>query len=105
MVEFGDDGRVRRFVIKQREPTGLEYSWAAAVWTPAFTRFLHDYLEECLRSGEAQRRELFVGDVMQAAVDRGMHVDAEAFPSGGYLDIGSPEILERLHRGELALPR
>ena len=105
MVEFADDGRVRRFVIKQREPTGLEYSWAAAVWTPAFTRFLHDYLEECVRSGEAQRRELFVGDVMQAAVDRGMHVDAEPFPSGGYLDIGSPEMLERLHRGELSLPR
>jgi glucose-1-phosphate thymidylyltransferase len=104
MVEFAADGRVRRFVIKQREPTGLEYSWAAAVWTPAFTRFLHDYLEESLRSGEAQRGELFVGDVMQAAVDRGMHVDAEAFASGGYVDIGSPEMLERLHRGELTLP-
>jgi glucose-1-phosphate thymidylyltransferase len=103
MIEIEDTGRVPRFVIKQRE-TSLRYSWAVAVWKPTFTQFMHDYLDEAIRSGEAMRRELSVGDVMQAAVNRGMHVDSITFSDGGYVDIGSPEILETIHRGQLALP-
>jgi glucose-1-phosphate thymidylyltransferase len=103
MIEIEGTGRVRRFVIKQRE-TSLRYTWVAAVWTPTFTQFMHDYLDEGIRSGEATRRELSVGDVIQAAVNRGMHVDSVTFSDGGYVDIGSPEMLERIHRGELALP-
>jgi glucose-1-phosphate thymidylyltransferase len=102
MVEIERTGRVRRFVIKQRE-TSLRYTWVAAVWTPTFTQFMHDYLDDAMRSGEATRREVFVGDVMQAAIDRGMHADSVIFCDGGYVDIGSPEMLERIHRGELAL--
>jgi glucose-1-phosphate thymidylyltransferase len=103
MIEIEGTGRVRRFVIKQRE-TSLRYTWVVAIWMPMFTQFMHDYLDEAIRSGEATRRELFVGDVMQAAIDRGMHVDSVTFSEGGYVDIGSPEMLERIHRGELALP-
>jgi glucose-1-phosphate thymidylyltransferase len=103
MVEIEGTGRVRRFVIKQRE-TSLRYTWVAAVWRPTFTQFMHDYLDEAIRSGEATRRELSVGDVIQAAINRGMHVDSVTFSDGGYVDIGSPEILESIHRGELALP-
>jgi glucose-1-phosphate thymidylyltransferase len=103
MIEIDGTGRVRRFVIKQRE-TSLRYAWVVAVWTPKFTQFMHDYLDEAIRSGEATRRELFVGDVMQAAIDRGMHIDSVTFPAGGFVDIGSPEMLEKLHRRELALP-
>src|SRR5215211_6507190 len=102
MIEIEGTGRVRRFVIKQRE-TSLRYTWVTAVWTPTFTQFMHDYLDEAIRSGEATRRELFVSDVMQTAIDRGMHVDSVTFFDGGYVDIGSPEILERVHCGELAL--
>jgi glucose-1-phosphate thymidylyltransferase len=103
MIEIESTGRVRRFFIKQRE-TSLRSAWVAAVWTPTFTQFMHDYLDEAIRSGEATQRELYVGDVMQAAIDRGMHVDSVSFSDGGYVDIGSPEMLERIHRGELALP-
>jgi glucose-1-phosphate thymidylyltransferase len=73
MVEIESTGRVRQFFIKQRE-TSLRYTWVAAVWTPTFTQFMHDYVDEAIRSGEATRRELYVGDVMQAALDRGIHV-------------------------------
>jgi glucose-1-phosphate thymidylyltransferase len=102
MIEVEASGRVRRLFIKQRE-TSLRYTWVVAVWTPAFTQFMRDYLNDAIRSGEAMRRELFVGDVIQAAIDRGMHVDSVTLSAGGYVDIGSPEILERIHRGELAL--
>jgi glucose-1-phosphate thymidylyltransferase len=103
MVEIESTGRVRRFFIKQRE-TSLRYAWVAAVWTPTFTQFMHDYVDEAIRSGEARRRELYVGDVMQAALDYGIHVDSVSFCDGGYVDIGSPEMLERIHRGALGLP-
>jgi glucose-1-phosphate thymidylyltransferase len=103
MIEIESTGRVRRFVIKQSE-TSLRYAWVVAVWRPTFTQFMHDYLDEAMRSGEATRRELFVGDVMQGAIDCGVYVDSVTFPDGGYVDIGSPEMLERIHRRELALP-
>jgi glucose-1-phosphate thymidylyltransferase len=103
MIDIEGTGRVRRFVIKQRE-TSLRYTWVAAVWTPTFTQFMHDYLDEAIRSGEARRRELSVGDVIQAAVAHGMYVDSVTFSHGGYVDIGSPEMLESIQRGELALP-
>jgi glucose-1-phosphate thymidylyltransferase len=103
MIEIESTGRVRRFFIKQRE-TSLRYAWVAAVWTRTFTQFMHDYLDEAIRSSEATQRELYVGDVMQAAIDRGMHLDSVSFPDGGYVDIGSPEMLERIYRSELRLP-
>ena len=103
MIELADTGRVRRFVIKQSE-TNLIYAWVAAVWTPAFTQFMHDYLHVAVCSGEATRREFFVGDVMQAAIDRGMYVDSVTFANGGYVDIGSPEMLAKIYRGKLDLP-
>lgn len=102
MVEFEDAGRVRN--VLEKDDTSLRYSWVAAVWAPAFTQFMHDYLDETLRSGEALKRELSVGDVIQAAIDRGMHVDSVAFPEGGYVDIGTPEMLDRIQRGEIRLP-
>jgi glucose-1-phosphate thymidylyltransferase len=103
MVEIESTGRVRQFFIKQRE-TSLRYAWVAAVWTPSFTQFMHNYVDEAISSGEATRRELYVGDVMQAALNRGIHVDSVSFCEGGYVDIGSPEMLEKIHRGTLGLP-
>ena len=103
MIEVDGTGRVHQLVIKQPE-TSLRYAWVAAVWMPTFTQFMHDYLDEAIRSGETTQRELFVGDLMQAAIDRGMYVDSVTFSDGGYVDIGSPEMLEKIHRGQLALP-
>ncbi|MFV9504250.1 MAG: sugar phosphate nucleotidyltransferase [Oscillochloridaceae bacterium umkhey_bin13] len=95
MVAFDPDGRVRRIEIKQPQ-SQLPYTWMLAVWTPTFSAFMHRYLAE-----DAQRRadpdpakrplrELFVGDVIQAALDRGMHVEAHCFPEGHALDVGTP---------------
>jgi glucose-1-phosphate thymidylyltransferase len=103
MVAIESTGRVRHFFIKQPE-TSLRYAWVAAVWTPTFTQFMHDYVHEAIRSGEARRRELYVGDVMPAALDSGIHVDSVSFRNGGYFHIGSPEMLKRIHRGVLGLP-
>jgi glucose-1-phosphate thymidylyltransferase len=96
MVDLDRDGRVRQIVIKPPE-THLRYTWIIAVWTPAFTRYLHDYLAAAIASsggvGPDKGPELYVGHVIQAAIDDGLQVRAVRFDEGLYLDIGTPDDL------------
>jgi glucose-1-phosphate thymidylyltransferase len=99
MVDLGDNGQIRRIVIKPRQ-TDLRYTWILAVWTPTFTRFMHEYLATAQTESQphdigdgSQRRELFVGDVIQAALEAGLEVEKVLFLKGSYLDIGTPSNL------------
>jgi glucose-1-phosphate thymidylyltransferase len=103
MVDLDDDGRVRQIVIKPLE-THLRYTWIIAVWTPAFTNFMHTYLAatasptspgSAVHSAPGQR-ERFVGDVIQAAIHDGLRVEAVSFPDGTCLDIGTPDNLMKV---------
>ena len=91
MVEIDDLDRVRRIVIKQTD-TGLSYTWSIAVWGPAFSRFLHEFVR---RQPAGEGAELYVGDVIRAAIDEGMQVLGVRFPRGSFLDVGTPEDLRR----------
>ncbi|PLZ82759.1 dTDP-glucose pyrophosphorylase, partial [Fischerella thermalis WC217] len=42
-----------------------------------------------------QLSEVPIGDVIQAAITQGFHVQAEVFADGTYLDIGTPNDLVR----------
>jgi glucose-1-phosphate thymidylyltransferase len=44
---------------------------------------------------QSSRRELPIGDVIQAAIAAGLPVEAEVFPEGSYLDVGTPDDLKR----------
>jgi glucose-1-phosphate thymidylyltransferase len=98
MVELDDKGRVRQILVKPHT-TDLRYTWIIAVWAPPFTRFMHDYLNASLERDtqtgirRSDQRELYVGDVVQAAIDSGMRIETVLFPEGRYLDIGIPENL------------
>ena len=100
MVDLDDEGRIRRIVIKPTQ-TQLRYAWCIAVWTPAFTHFMHAYLEDLQKPGDRadgdhpgpDRRELYVGDVIQAAMRRDMRIEAVRFSDGVCLDIGTPDAL------------
>jgi glucose-1-phosphate thymidylyltransferase len=95
MVELGPDGRVARVVIKP-ERTTLFYTWILAVWTAAFSGFLHEFVARHNRQPESPGgtgRELYMGDVLQEALDCGMTIEALRFDKGRYLDIGTPEDL------------
>ncbi len=97
MVELDAKGKIRRIVIKQPD-SGLEYMWSIAVWTLRFTRFLHEYLRTVDATGKdrgASGRELFVGDVVQAALEDGLSSEAVLFPEGRLLDVGTPEGLRQ----------
>jgi glucose-1-phosphate thymidylyltransferase len=105
MVELDDEGRVRQILVKPHS-TDLRYTWIIAVWTPAFTRFMHEYLNASLAGGtqtdigRSNQRELYVGDVVQASIESGMQIETVLFPKGHYLDIGMPgNLVQAVHAG------
>jgi glucose-1-phosphate thymidylyltransferase len=93
MVQVDGDGRVSDLVI-QPAHTPLRYSWDAALWTPVFTEFLHDYLKEHGASA-ATSPELSVGAVIRLALRSGMRVEGVPVSDQPYVDIGTPEGLRR----------
>lgn len=105
MVDFDTEGRVR-LVVEKPDYSDLRYSWCTAVWTPIFTEFMHQHVaaleSDRLRSGAGNnlvpQRELPIGDVIQAAIENGLSVQAEVFTDGAFLDIGTPEDLVRAVR-------
>ena len=94
MVELDDNGRIRALHIKP-EQTQLTYTWQIAVWTPVFTHYMHDYLSAKKMLNNQHQTELFVGDVIQAAIQANMHIESVLFTDGNCLDIGTPEDLMR----------
>jgi glucose-1-phosphate thymidylyltransferase len=100
MVDLDADGRIRGIQIKPAR-THLRYAWIIAVWTPVFTEFMHEYLtriqeeDRQYKTGGNQlgSRELFLGDVIQTAIDNHIYVEGIPFQEGTYLDIGTPENL------------
>jgi glucose-1-phosphate thymidylyltransferase len=108
LVELDPAGRIRRILVKPGAGAGdLRLTWILAAWTPVFGRFLHDFLAQrsdsaARREGEpAGARELYLSDVIQAAIDRGLRVEALPFPAGSYLDVGTPDDLARASRGQI----
>lgn len=100
MVDVSPDGRVRGIIIKPSK-SDLPYTWIIGVWTTVFTQFIHDYVSNRPRNKLAYQtghvyeneRELFLGDVIQAAIYDKMHIDTVIFNKGNYVDIGTPEDL------------
>jgi glucose-1-phosphate thymidylyltransferase len=89
MVDMDDKGRVRELIIKQPGIIHLRYTWGVSLWTPAFTEFLHEYLSS-RQDSSGRQRELTVGDVIQAAIDKRLRVNAIPVSEEPYLDIGTP---------------
>jgi NDP-sugar pyrophosphorylase family protein len=117
MIGIDADGRVQMFVLKPRR-TELRYTWVCAVWTPAFTRFMHAFLDterhkqhENLGTGAVTttayahidaQGDLPLGAVMKAAVDEGLPVYGRLFPHETYIDIGTPNQLFEAMRSSVA---
>jgi glucose-1-phosphate thymidylyltransferase len=97
MVDFDSEGRVHQIAEKPAQ-SDSRYSWCTAVWTPAFTEFMHHYLAAITHDNPFPQSEIPLGNVMQAAIDKGLRVEAEIFDGDPYLDIGTPEDLVRAVR-------
>jgi glucose-1-phosphate thymidylyltransferase len=92
LVELSPRGRVRRFEIKP-ETTTLKWTWAFALWTPRFTRFLLKWTGEFNARSLRLGRETHAADVFIGALSEGFEIDALPEPSGRVLDIGTPATL------------
>lgn len=98
MVDLDAHGRIRGIHIKPAR-THLRYTWTIAVWTSRFTRFMHEYVLTIQKTNDRntagangeEQQELFVGDVIQAAIHNDMQIDTILFPDGNFLDVGTPE--------------
>ena len=97
MVDRDGTGRIRNIEIKPAF-TSLRYAWLMAVWTPVFTHFMHDHLHAVNAPGG---KELFLGDILQVAIEQGLHVNSVIFSDGSYLDIGTPNDFARAIRSEI----
>jgi len=87
------DAGIVRDILLGPEVSDVRYSWAIAVWKPSFTEFLHEYTRE--KRGERQSPELSAGHAIRAAVVAGMRVDSIVVDEKPFLDIGTPEGLQR----------
>ena len=92
MVKLDKHDKVIEILIKPLK-TELIYTWLIAVWSPKFSLFLHDFLHETKLSAGKFHPELFMGDVINAALNREIIVEKVIFKNAGYLDIGTPEDL------------
>ena len=110
MIDVDRDGLVRSVVLKPSS-SQLRYGWICGTWTPAFTRFMHDFLKQepnKTADGDSARRRvdaqgnLPMGAVIKAAVEHGLQVYGVEFPSESYLDIGTPTHLMQAVRTGVA---
>lgn len=89
MVEVDKKGRIKNIVIKPDE-TNLEYCWTMAVWTPAFTRYLHQFItRDRNNSYDDSGGEVYIGHVIRQAMEDGLTIEAVTFADGSFVDIGT----------------
>lgn len=95
MVELDGRERIQNIIIKP-DQTDLFYTWIIAVWTPGFSHYMHNYLLQITMELEL---ELFLGEVILAAIKEGMYAETVIFDQGSYIDIGTPGDLVRAIEG------
>lgn len=90
-VKYGESGIVEDIL---RPGDSLPYSWVAALWRPAFSEYLHEYVR---RNNPVvlESPELTAGHAIKAAVAAGLRVEAVVLSEEPYLDIGTPEDLAK----------
>ncbi len=96
MVDVGADGWVRHVLMKPSQST-LTRTWGVALWGPRFSQFMNEYLKK--NAQMPSLKELFVGDIIVAAIQDGLHVKGVDVSESPYLDIGTVENYARLFSG------
>jgi NDP-sugar pyrophosphorylase family protein len=101
VVKIDDEGRVQSIVLKP-PVTDLRHGWLCAVWSPAFTEFMHAFVKRERSKDSSERRayrqidpqgDLPVGAAIKGALDEGLRMYGVVFPDERFCDIGVPEHL------------
>jgi glucose-1-phosphate thymidylyltransferase len=75
-------------------PSELKYTWILAAWGPRFTSFLAQHLEQTRRASVASP-ELQMSQLFAAALEHGLSIGGHFVAGGAFIDVGTPEDLER----------
>ena len=95
MVDIRDDMQIIEVITKPHK-SDFSSTWAAAVWSPRFTHFMHEYLNNIQKDNKdnvSVHKEMSVGAVIQSAISNSFHVEGVLFPDKACLDIGTFEDL------------
>lgn len=100
VVAIDEDGRVNS--IRAKPGAGVRgWTWISAGWSPPFSEFMHRYLAAPASAPEdSSLPELYVADVLNAAIESGISIDAMCFENGDAIDLGTPEDLEKFWQRE-----
>lgn len=96
MIEYDSNNKINKIVIKSTTESGLKYGWFCAVWSPKFSEYLNSYILSLYKEKspkELKNSEIYIGDVVRAAMKIGFSVESVIFEEGICLDIGTPEDL------------
>jgi dTDP-glucose pyrophosphorylase len=111
MIDVDQAGRVKALLLKPAS-SDWHYTWICAVWTAAFSRFMHSFLRRERAKTPAEtssysridpQGDLPVGAVIKAAIESGVHVYGLPFPENRYLDLGSPKNVMHVLRGSTSI--
>ncbi len=101
-VEIDSDGIIRRVIAKPHDASSKTV-WAAAVWRPDFSRFMHKYIAN-IEPRSHEKKELQIGHIMQAAIEEGQRIAGVHVSKQPIFDVGTSEnyaaVLRRLRNVE-----
>lgn len=96
MIEFDSLNKIHGIHIKPKATT-LQWTWILAVWSPSFSKFMHQTLASATILKHAnQNNEIHVGHVFQLALETGMQFDSVFINDGKLIDIGTQDDLNDL---------
>jgi len=96
MIVFDAEGKIHDLDIKPNS-TALKWTWALAVWSPEFSRYMHNCLKKLFHEYETNKRtECHVGTVFQIALKDGIKFDHVFIHNGKMMDMGTPEDLKKI---------
>lgn len=92
MVKTNPDGTLKRVEVKP-SATQLTHTWLIAAWKPSFTKIIQETLDN-LRP-IIKNREIYLGDIIQSAVEKGLVADTYIFDDTTFIDIGTVSDLKK----------
>jgi glucose-1-phosphate thymidylyltransferase len=96
ILSFGEDQKIKTVALRELTASDRRLGWSIAVWTPEFSRFMHELLRDAVKRNQfiaPDGKEYVMNHIFQAAIDNGLHVEYIVFDSGFVHDIGTPEEL------------
>lgn len=99
IVTLSADGQIE--TIQPKPGSGISgMTWIAAVWNPRFSALLHDEARNSITRNQNER-EIYIGDVVNHAIQKGLSVIGVPFKNSWCIDLGTTADLRNYWRTRL----